>query len=217
MDGMRTEVNHVVLLGDSIFDNKRYVPGAPDVVAQVREVLPAGNAATLLAIDGSVTTNVRAQLARMPADATHLVVSCGGNDALMQSGVLNRSARSTAEAFAMLGGIAEGFERDYRFMLDGVYAHDLPVAICTIYYPNFADAALSRIARTALTVFNDAIIRAGVEAGAPVIDLRLICSEPEDYANEIEPSARGGAKIARAIMRVVTEHDFANRRTAFFC
>lgn len=214
---MKAESNHVVLLGDSIFDNERYVSGAPDVVAQVREALPAGDGATLLAIDGSVTTNVRAQLARLPADATHLVVSCGGNDALMQSGVLNRPVRSTAEAFAMLGGIAERFESDYRSMLEGVCAHSLPVAICTIYYPNFADGALNRIARTALTVFNDAIIRLGTEAGAPVIDLRLICSEPEDYANEIEPSARGGAKIARAIMRVVAEHDFANRRTSLFC
>jgi hypothetical protein len=33
-----------------------------------------------------------------------------------------------------------------------------------------------------------------------VIDLRLICSEPADYANPIEPSGPGGQKIARAIV-----------------
>jgi hypothetical protein len=34
-----------------------------------------------------------------------------------------------------------------------------------------------------------------------VIDLRLVCTEPADYANPIEPSSRGGEKIAQAIMR----------------
>jgi len=31
--------------------------------------------------------------------------------------------------------------------------------------------------------------------------LRLICDEDADFANPIEPSARGGAKIAQAISR----------------
>lgn len=35
-------MTHLVLLGDSIFDNQRYVPGEPDVVRQVQEVLPPG-------------------------------------------------------------------------------------------------------------------------------------------------------------------------------
>jgi hypothetical protein len=33
-----------------------------------------------------------------------------------------------------------------------------------------------------------------------VIDLRFVCSSPEDYANPIEPSSKGGAKIARCIV-----------------
>jgi hypothetical protein len=34
-----------------------------------------------------------------------------------------------------------------------------------------------------------------------VVDLRLVCGEPADYANPIEPSGRGGLKIARAVAR----------------
>jgi hypothetical protein len=37
----------------------------------------------------------------------------------------------------------------------------------------------------------------------PAIELRHVCTEPADYANPIEPSVRGGAKIARAIARAV--------------
>jgi hypothetical protein len=54
-----------------------------------------------------------------------------------------------------------------------------------------------------LSLFNDAITRAAFSAGAPLIDLRLICSEDEDYANPIEPSSRGGRKIAQAIATLV--------------
>jgi hypothetical protein len=34
-----------------------------------------------------------------------------------------------------------------------------------------------------------------------VLELRLVCSERADYANPIEPSGRGGLKIAQAIAR----------------
>jgi hypothetical protein len=36
------------------------------------------------------------------------------------------------------------------------------------------------------------------------------------YANEIEPSEKGGGKIANAIVRLVREHDFESRRTEVF-
>ena len=46
-----------------------------------------------------------------------------------------------------------------------------------------------------------------------MIELRAVCSEVADYANEIEPSARGGAKIAGAICGLATGHDFGSGRT----
>jgi hypothetical protein len=53
-------------------------------------------------------------------------------------------------------------------------------------------------------VFNDVILRVAIEFGIPVIDLRFVCSSPADYANPIEPSSAGGAKIARAIVSLVS-------------
>ena len=47
---------------------------------------------------------------------------------------------------------------------------------------------------------DDVILRVAVESRFQVIDLRLVCTEPADYANPIEPSSTGGAKIARAII-----------------
>ncbi len=52
-------------------------------------------------------------------------------------------------------------------------------------------------------MFNDVILRVAFEHHLPVIDLRLVCNEPVDYANPIEPSGRGGRKIAGAIARAI--------------
>jgi hypothetical protein len=40
---------HVVLLGDSIFDNRAYTGGDPDVIAHLRALLPSGWQASLVA------------------------------------------------------------------------------------------------------------------------------------------------------------------------
>src|SRR5919202_481452 len=98
-------MRHVVLLGDSIFDNAVYVGNAPDVVQQVHQLLSHGSKATLEAVDGSTTEDVPEQLRRLPSDATHLIVSVGGNDALNSSDFLSASACSTAEALMRLADI----------------------------------------------------------------------------------------------------------------
>ncbi len=210
-------MGHAILLGDSIFDNAAYVgAGEPDVVRQLQEQLPRGWQATLRAVDGSVIRNVGAQAEGLPADSSHLVLSVGGNDALRQSHLLEDSTRSMAEALTLLARAADDFERAYRLMLEDLLARRLPTAVCTIYNPRFPDAQMQMLGVTALCVFNDAIIRAAFAHGLPLIDLRLVCNDDRDYANPIEPSARGGEKIAAAITRVVTEHDFSRGRTEVF-
>ncbi|MDQ3811632.1 MAG: SGNH/GDSL hydrolase family protein [Chloroflexota bacterium] len=209
-------MGHVVLLGDSIFDNAAYVAGGPPVITQLRARLPEGWQATLCAIDGSVTGDVHRQLLRLPPDATHLVVSVGGNDALGQSGILSERARSVAEVLERLAALGAHFERDYRRMVHAVRTRALPTALCTIYYPSYPDALIQRLTVAGLTIFNDCIIRAAIGAGLPLIDLRLICNTPADYANPIEPSVLGGAKIASVITSLVTGHDFSQSRTVVF-
>jgi lysophospholipase L1-like esterase len=193
------DLHHVVLLGDSVFDNGAYVPGCPDVAQQVQAALSGGHT-TLLARDGAVLSDVASQLNRIPSDVTHVVVSAGGNDALRLSGVLEASAASVGHALQKLGAIRDEFRASYATMLERLYAFSLlPIAVCTIYEPRFPDAVQRTIASTALAVLNDVITREAFTLGLSLIDLRIICDEDEDFTNAIEPSARGGAKIARAI------------------
>ncbi|WP_207479250.1 SGNH/GDSL hydrolase family protein [Arenibaculum pallidiluteum] len=206
----------IVLLGDSIFDNAAYVAGGPDVVAQLNAVLPPGSSAELRAVDGAVVSGVARQALGLPAGTSHLVVSAGGNDALGQAPVLQDRAGSVAEVVERLARIRDGFARNYRAMLDAVLAHGIPTALCTIYDARFPDPAYQRLVVTALGIFNDVILREAFARGLSVIDLRLICDEDADYANPIEPSTHGGAKIAAAIAALSTEQPVARGRPTVF-
>jgi hypothetical protein len=209
-------MSHVILLGDSIFDNARYVPGEPAVIEQVQRALPTGWAATLLAVDGHVTQNVAEQLRRLPADATHLFVSVGGNDALGESGLLGEPAATVGEALGLVAAARSRFRDAYRAMLRAVTATSKPTAVCTVYdsIPGLGPAELA-----ALAAFNDVILREAFAARLPVLDLRLVCDKAADYSavSPIEPSSAGGVKIARLIAEVVIGHHFGSRRSVVYC
>jgi lysophospholipase L1-like esterase len=209
-------MDHIVLLGDSVFDNKAYVGPKPDVSTHLGRIVPDGWKVTLRAIDGSLVQDVAEQLSMIPSDASHLFLSAGGNDALMNADVLNMPVSSSAEFLNALSKRIAQFEERYIEMLSGVFARKLPVAVSTIYYPNFADRQLQRIAISALSSFNDVIIRQAAVSKIPILDLRLICSEPDDYANEIEPSGKGGEKIAVAIKRLLDLHGFSRPMSAIY-
>jgi hypothetical protein len=202
-------MGHVVLLGDSVFDNLAYVGAGPDVVAQLRERLPSSWAASLRAVDGSVVAGLAKQIAGIPRDATHLVVSAGGNDALGYSSILGAPSRSMAESLMQLADIGDEFQMHYRAAIMEVVQTGLPTAVCTIYDPRYSDPAQRRLGATALTIINDVIMREAFRLGLPLLDLRLICDEDADFANPIEPSAHGGWKIAGAIVSLLAKHDFA--------
>jgi GDSL-like Lipase/Acylhydrolase family len=195
---------HIVLLGDSNLDNGAYVGGGPDVNTQLRRFLPDGWKSTLLAVDGSTSTDVQEQLADLPPDVTHLVLSVGGNDALLRADVLEARVGSSAEALLLLGDAIEHFEHTYRTTVEALVGLGFPIIICTIYNANFSDPTYWKCVRLAIALYDDVIIRIGIENNPTVIDLRTICAAPEDYANEIERSELGGAKIARAIVNAVT-------------
>jgi len=198
MDG-RVERGHIALLGDSILDNGGYTSGGPDVISQLREMLPPSWRASLLAVDGSMIADLADQLLRLPPDVSHLVIAIGGNDVLASMELMRSPAKSVAEGLLRVGERAGRFELAYRTMIDPVRRLGRSTTVCTIYNGNLSPDEAA-VARVGLTAFNDVILRVAVESRFQVIDLRLVCTEPADYANPIEPSSTGGAKIARAII-----------------
>ena len=207
-------MTHLVLLGDSVFDNSAYVPQGQDVLTQLRTLLSPAWQVSLLAEDGSTTEALPAQLQRLPPNASHLVVSMGGNDALEHVHILEACAHSFLEVLAYLADAGESFQESYRAALSSVVARGLPTTVCTIYEGRL-DQSVRRQARAALSVFNDALLREAFGHGVGVVDLRLLCGDDDDYSTPIEPSARGGAKIARAIAEAVMDRRAGGRSEVF--
>ena len=211
-------MTHIVLLGDSIFDNAPYVPAGTEVHAQLASLVAGSHRVSLLARDGAVLADMVGQVARLPTlpqAADWLVLSCGGNDVLGLVGAMQSPAGSVIEAARLLAEWQAGFRRDYRRMLNVLLSRKRPVALATIYD---GVPGLEPGLRTALAPFNDVILREAAAHRLPVLDLRLVCDEPGDYAavSPIEPSAQGGRKIAAAIAQLARTHDPATARTVVY-
>ena len=208
-------MTHICLLGDSVFDNEVYVRPHPDTPGHLRRILPDSQV-TLVARDGATTRSLPYQLKRIPDDATHLVVSVGGNNALVNSDLLHlkvsrqvvRRQRFRREqvppvyffqaALSILQDRIDEFADSYYDSMDEVLDLGLDTTVCTIYNPDYETFRSSAVVPT-LAVFNDVITRYANSRGLPVIELRDIMGEPEDFENDIEPSVTGGRKIAQAI------------------
>jgi hypothetical protein len=207
---MGPTATHVVLLGDSIFDNGRYTGGEPDVVSHLLNVLPGGWRATLCAIDGAMIADLTEQLRRIPDNGSHVVVAIGGNDALRNSDLLSLRVASSQEVWRTVAARVDEFERAYRAALLALVELNFKTFVCTIYN-GALEAELAVMAKVALAPFNDVILRVASALGADVIELRDVCNDAADYVNAIEPSGRGGHKIAKAIATAVTAAETPTR------
>ena len=229
---MSQEKKHIVLAGDSIFDNGSYVPGQPDVAQQLRNQLGEDSNVTLLAIDGDVTKDVHNQLTQLPEDTSHLFISVGGNDALGQLQIFTDPVSSVGEGFLKFSRVQTTFQQEYKAMLENALSLNIPTTICTIYKPCFYHPDMSRVGSyvgngvsntdlqnvsvTALTAFNDVILQEAVTTGIPLMDLRVMYDNVADYANPIEPSTIGGRKMVSVMESIINDHPFSENMTVLY-
>ena len=82
--------------------------------------------------------------------------------------------------------------------------------------PNPNIKKLQKRSVTALPIFNNIIFQEAFNFGLPLMDLRLIFSDKEDYANPIEPSVVGGIKMARIIKEISYTHDFSMKNSVVY-
>ena len=174
-------MNHLVLLGDSIFDNAAYVANGPSVIQQVNSQLPGDWQATLLAVDGDTSVDVAKQLTMLPLDLSHIVLSVGGNDALECIPRLEASAFTIKQGLTALTQIKIEFEANYKALISTLLTLELPLMVCTIYdhVPGLPPEL-----QTALGLFNDVILREAICREFPVLDLRMVCTETDDYSEK---------------------------------
>lgn len=119
----------------------------------------------------------------------------GGNDALGCVARLDAPVSNVKQGLTALTQIRREFEINYQGLISKLVAFGKPLLLCTIYDQV---PGLPPELRTALGLFNDVIVREAVRFELPVLDLRMVCTEPVDYSEKspIEPSSKGCEKIA---------------------
>jgi len=196
---------YVSLLGDSIIDNKVYVqPNELSVKEHLEE--QSEYMFKQLAVDGHTTNDVLSfQLDKLPKLSTHKVLSIGGNDLLGQVYFLKNKDEFTAkevmeQAVCKLAPI----KNRYRTIVKNLSEQDSNILLCTVYEGNLLDDSLySDIAfasKAMVSMLNDIIFSTAATYKVDVLELRNIFTNPEDYANPIEPSHKGGRKLATGII-----------------
>jgi hypothetical protein len=196
------EIRHIVLAGDSIFDNDTYVMDEPGVIEQMRRSIPKNWSASKVAIDGDCIDDIPKQLTHIPSNATDLIVSIGGNDARRYRGLIDQ-LKSPSDLANLIAMPLQRFRADYRAMLQMLKGLNLRLCVCAIYTAiPFTDPVWRKFAPLAIGAFNTVIIAEAKAAGIPVIRLDELCTSATDFSatSPIEPSSKGGQKIVDHIL-----------------
>jgi len=204
---------HVVLLGDVLLDAYRGIDKSPGKFED--DVLPRTSNWKLSVVSFDQIKREGLSLALNP-DATHAMIFIEGNHAIEQSGLLEDTADPSTRALAHLSAAADDFEHKLDRLIQVAQAARLITMVCTIFLPDYRDAARQRIACAALAIFNDRITRRAAQSRLALIDLRLTCNESEDYDKPTLLSKRGVQKVAGVIRYAMLELDVGARRTEVF-
>ena len=203
----------LVLLGDSIIDNKTYVlDGEFSVLEHIQS--KSETPVTQLALDGATTDDVISnQINVIPFGTSHIVLSVGGNDLLNEIGFLMEDFKYTPNqvlkrCHSLIAPITQKYESIVSQLQTTSRANLL---LCTVYEGNLEDSAIyddiAISSRAMLSLFNDSIYKIHNMFKTEILELRNIFVSPEDYANPIEPSHIGGEKFAKAINKWVETHN----------
>ncbi len=194
----------IVLLGDSIIDNKVYVqPKELSVTEHLQSIQE--HEVIQIAVDGDTTHDVISdQINKIPEDATDLVLSIGGNDLLHEIDFLFQTFRYTPnKVLNMTGSLLSPVISRYETIVGNLSNYRANLLLCTIYEGDLVNSdelnSVSDSSKTMVSLFNDAIYKTGKKYDVEVLELRHIFVTSEDYANPIEPSHIGGSKLAAEI------------------
>lgn len=211
--GGREPWRHVVLLGDVLLDAYSGIDKSPGKFED--DVLPRTKNWKLSVVSHEEIERAGSSLA-LPPDATHAMIFIEGNQAIEQSGLLDGHDDPHCDVLAQLSLAADEFERKLERLIRVAQSARLGIMVCTMYPPNYRNAARQRSACAALAVFNDRITKHAAQAKLALIDLRLTCNDSSDYAKPTLLSKRGVQKVASVIRFAMLELDIGARRSEIF-
>ena len=183
-----TNINNVILLGDSVLNNSNYVPSGKSV----SDILNSKLSNVLnLAKDGATINDLYRQLDDIPIELdkaeTFVFISAGGND------ILNKRMELNPVDIKNLFDSYMNFLRALRVKLVSA-----KINVLNLYLP-----ANPRYAsyKSSITQWNNLINQYSSKIGEMynVIDIYSLLTTPNDFVYDIEPSETGSEKIAKII------------------
>ncbi len=210
----RGPLRHVVLLGDALLEAYSSIDKTPGKFEDA--LLPGTRDQWKISVVSAAEVERAGSSLALPGDATHAIIFIEGNHAIEQSGLLHSRPDAYGQTLEQLSLAADEFERTLARLIHVVQAARLVIMVCTMFQPNYKDPTRQRTACAALAVFNDRVTKRAAEARVSLIDLRLICNEPEDYDQPTRLSQSGLQKAANVIRFAMFELDAGARRSEVF-
>ena len=175
--------NKIVLLGDSMLNNKNYVFENESVEYYLKQEYPF---LINLATDGAKMSDLNTQVNKLKTinitKGSTLIISIGGNDLLADLDVL------------------KVFKR-YKQLLANILSEypDIYIYVLNIYYP-----PCCRFKRyyNIITQWNN-LLNSLKSSNIKLILISEMLTQKEDFVFEIEPSNQGGHKIANKIIDIM--------------
>jgi hypothetical protein len=202
---------HVVLLGDSTLDNGRYLDLAQGELSVEKQLhkrcMERGWNMTVLAQDGSLLDDVRLrQIPLIPECATHIVLSASGNDLLSLLNEMVVANFTLSSMYATIGNGLNQVAENYRDILRELKGLGCHLSCCTLYRPNFNHLFFKSLASFSLGLHNSRIKQISIDLDCSVIDFANIFDGGEDFANPLELSTIGGAKLVENVSAFIADH-----------
>ena len=204
--GAGANMPHLGLVGDGILANGAHAGRSTDSASVLRQLLPDWKV-SLLAVEGSTMAAMAGQLDHLSLDVDLVVLSVGGNDALKHVQLLQQPTKSSAETLDALIAMGDEFAAGYEGVVKQLRIRPARAVVCTIYEPPLVGKGTASRARVLLTILNDHLLRTAYRWGLDVLDLRAICTNADDFRQQVAPSTTGAAKIARAIAAIAAGTD----------
>ncbi len=189
-EGIQNKITHIVLLGDSIFQNKNYVPKSKSVEYLLKEKLSIPS--LVLAQDNAIIYDIPKQYNNMPIDlnnkTTNLYISIGGND------LLNLYEHNNTTNTTLFNMVWELYQKTILMIIENTQCNVILTDIYFITDPNYSRYI------PMIKKWNSNLYQFAKQHKVKVFKISKILTQPKDFTNSIEPSVIGGNKMVNSFI-----------------
>jgi hypothetical protein len=186
--------NSIVLLGDSILKNNSYVKNGQSIEDILRE--KKGDNLYCLALNNSTIVDVYSQIDSIPVELnnenTIIFLSSGGNDILSQYVDKHDSDVSDTHILNVIFIAYKKLVKSLKTKMNKA-----KIVLIDIYYPHSNQFSQYK---HIIQEWNKMIEKYAQEQSYGLIEISKRITESDDFTLSIEPSEKGGEKIARSIL-----------------